>query len=136
MLDSGSLRSRLLWRHTATASYGAHRSKGENRADLAVSIVWSLNPDCINSLFWFLVSTLCLSFLHSSVSVFFPFFVIPASYLSLALLSNHSLAISFTLYPASHYHLRCVKTLSFLRIILCVPYCLILYLYTGWGRNN
>ena len=38
-----------------------------------------VNPECISSLFWFLCSTLCLSFLHASVSVFFPFFITPAS---------------------------------------------------------
>lgn len=32
-----------------------------------------MNPDCISSLFWFLSSALCLSFLHVSVSVIFPF---------------------------------------------------------------
>ena len=100
VLDSGSLRSHLLCCHTATVHYGAQRSKRENRADLAVGTVWSLNPDCKNSLFWFLFSTLCLSFLHASVSVFFLFFIIPASFLSLALLSNHSLALSVASYPA------------------------------------
>jgi hypothetical protein len=57
--------------------------------------------------------------------VFFRLFITPSSLLSLALLSNHSLALSFALYPASDYHLRFVKTSSFLRYLLCIPHCLV-----------
>jgi hypothetical protein len=76
---------------------------------------------------FFLSSTPCLSFLRVSVPVLLPFFITPASLLSLALLSNHSLALSFALYPASDYHIRYVKLLSFLRLLLSFPYYLVLY---------